>query len=95
MVLNRDIESVDIVRKMDHTAFKALSEYSPDEIQTRLETYYRFMFVRSPTERVMSVYRNKFHEVEPFYKVYGKKIMDLYHPDRRKVSFVYFYIFCL
>ena len=46
MVLNGDIESVDVVKKMDHTAFTKLSEYSPIEIKKRLRSYYRFMFVR-------------------------------------------------
>ena len=67
---------------MDHaTGFTYLSEYSPEEINLKLKTYFKFMFVRNPTERALSVYRNKFNEIETFYKLYGKKINSLYHKN--------------
>ncbi|XP_043189207.1 carbohydrate sulfotransferase 14-like isoform X1 [Amphibalanus amphitrite] len=37
-----------------------LSEYSAEEIRTRLNSYTSFMFVRHPLERLVSGYRNKF-----------------------------------
>ncbi|CAK8676935.1 carbohydrate sulfotransferase 14-like [Clavelina lepadiformis] len=70
------------LKNMDHKhGFKYLADYSDKEIEERLRTYYKFMFVRNPTERALSVYRNKFNEIESFYKVYGAKIMQLYHKE--------------
>ena len=81
------IENTDVVKKMDHSSgFKKLSDYTEEEVEFRLENYYKFMFVRSPSERVVSAYRNKFNEIEAFYKVYGKRIMDKFHPERSNVS---------
>ena len=72
---------------MDHAhGFTYLSDFSPKEIEMRLRTYFKFMFVRNPVERALSVYRNKFNEIESFYKVYGKKIMSMYHKDSPVVN---------
>ena len=73
--------------KMDHLhGFTFLNSFNDTEINRRLRTYFKFMFVRNPAERAISVYRNKFNDIEAFYKVYGKKIMSLYHKDSPKVS---------
>ncbi|XP_006816179.1 carbohydrate sulfotransferase 11-like [Saccoglossus kowalevskii] len=37
-----------------------LKEYSPQQIQYRLENYFKFIFVRHPLERMLSAYRDRF-----------------------------------
>ena len=79
--------------KMDHhCGFTFLNSFNESEIMRRLKTYFKFMFVRNPAERALSVYRNKFNEIESFYKVYGKKIMLMYHEESPMVSHCYIVI---
>ena len=40
--------------------FRRLSDYTPDEINLRLSTYYKFLFSRHPFERLAAAFRNKF-----------------------------------
>ncbi|XP_065656106.1 carbohydrate sulfotransferase 11 isoform X5 [Hydra vulgaris] len=60
--------------------FRKLSDYSPEEISLRLTTYYKFLFVRHPYERLVSTFRNKFVETKykTFKLIYGKYIMRKY-----------------
>eukprot|EP00795_Rhopilema_esculentum_P006647 gene6647-12188_t len=62
---------------------RPLSDYSSDEIIFRLSTYYKFMFVRNPIERLTSAFRSKFVEsrVAFFREVFGKYILERYRPD--------------
>ena len=63
---------------------RPLSDYSSDEIIFRLSTYYKFLFVRNPIERLTSAYRNKFVETElPYFKkIFGKYILQRYRPEK-------------
>lgn len=61
-VLSGRYASVDDIHKVDHTDFKFLSAYSPEEIHYRLENYFKFIFVRHPLDRLFSAWHNKFHE---------------------------------
>lgn len=63
---------------------RPLSDYSSDEIIFRLSTYYKFLFVRNPIERLTSAYRNKFVETErPFFKkIFGRYILQKYRPEK-------------
>ena len=44
----------------DRKHFKFLTQFSEDEIGFRLQTYYKFIFVREPFERLLSGYQDKF-----------------------------------
>ena len=47
--------------------------YSRDEIKSRLNTYYKFLVVRDPYERILSAYLDKFVHHDPeFLDIYGK-----------------------
>ncbi|RUS75971.1 hypothetical protein EGW08_016278 [Elysia chlorotica] len=75
------ISANDVHHKYDsHLTY--LSEFSDAEIQHRLRTYFKFMFVREPFERVLSAYRNKFaastRSSEYFKWKFGRKIIDKY-----------------
>ena len=61
-VLAGRYEKVEDIHKVDHTDFKFLSSYSPEEIEYRLKNYFKFMFVRHPLDRLFSAWHNKFHE---------------------------------
>lgn len=87
-LLYGQVDSIDQIKKMDHsTGFKKLSDYSQSEIEYRMTNYYKYMFVRDPSERIVSAYRNKFNEIQSFYQVFGKKIMDLYHPEKSRQTY--------
>ncbi|XP_070696490.1 carbohydrate sulfotransferase 11-like isoform X2 [Pempheris klunzingeri] len=56
---------------------RTLSEFSVPEINQRLRSYLKFIFVRDPFERLVSAYRNKFTRSynTAFHKRYGTKII--------------------
>uniref|UniRef100_A0A0P4WGY9 Carbohydrate sulfotransferase n=2 Tax=Scylla olivacea TaxID=85551 RepID=A0A0P4WGY9_SCYOL len=62
--------------------FIKLSDLKPSQIQHRLLTYTKFLFVRHPVERVISAFRNKFEmnytSSAYFKKRFGVKIMKKY-----------------
>lgn len=62
--------------------FRRLSDYTPDEISLRLSTYYKFLFVRHPFERLTAAYRNKFiyknNKNKFFSLIFGQFIMRKY-----------------
>ena len=58
-----------------------LSTYSKEERLHRLKTYYKFMFVRDPLDRLVSAYLDKFHpngQDKGFHKHYGTYIVKKY-----------------
>lgn len=57
---------------------RTLAEYSAAEINRRLRTYLKFVFVREPFERLVSAYRNKFTRSynTAFHRRYGTKIVQ-------------------
>ncbi|KAK3519497.1 hypothetical protein QTP70_032522 [Hemibagrus guttatus] len=64
---------------------RSLSEYSTAEINRRLRTYLKFIFVRDPFERLVSAYRNKFTRSynTAFHKRYGTKIVRRHRANPR------------
>ncbi|XP_059918334.1 carbohydrate sulfotransferase 11-like [Gadus macrocephalus] len=80
-------DPLDIPAHEAHVAgtLRTLSEYSTTEINRRLRSYLKFVFVREPFERLVSAYRNKFTRSynEAFHKRYGTKIVRRHRPDPR------------
>ncbi|XP_056451520.1 carbohydrate sulfotransferase 11-like [Gadus chalcogrammus] len=64
---------------------RTLSEFPAAEINRRLRSYLKFVFVREPFERLVSAYRNKFTRSynEAFHKRYGTKIIRRHRPGAR------------
>ncbi|XP_058486625.1 carbohydrate sulfotransferase 11-like [Solea solea] len=62
---------------------RTLSEYSTSQINQRLRSYLKFVFVREPFERLVSAYRNKFTRSynTAFHKRYGTKIVQRHRAD--------------
>lgn len=56
---------------------RSLADFSPAEINRRLRSYLKFLFVRDPFERLVSAYRNKFTRSynTAFHRRYGTKIV--------------------
>ncbi|KAL8600117.1 hypothetical protein ACOMHN_009724 [Nucella lapillus] len=53
-----------------------LSNFNEGERQYRLDNYFKFMFVREPFERLLSAWRNKFQNMNPYFrKNYGQSIV--------------------
>lgn len=80
----------DLPASMVHGEFskylRTLSTYSPEEIEHRVEKYYKFMFVRNPMERLLSAYHNKFtlKYNTYFHKAFGTKIIKRYRQNATK-----------
>ncbi|XP_061591056.1 carbohydrate sulfotransferase 11 isoform X2 [Cololabis saira] len=64
---------------------RTLSEFSTVEINQRLRSYLKFLFVREPFERLVSAYRNKFTRSynTAFHKRYGTKIIRRHRAEPR------------
>ncbi|XP_033098921.1 carbohydrate sulfotransferase 14-like isoform X2 [Anneissia japonica] len=69
--------------KMDHKKdLVFLDSFSQEEIDIKLKTYFKFMFVRNPIARLVSAYRNKFREnIVSFHKRYGVPIVRKYRKN--------------
>ncbi|XP_032223130.1 carbohydrate sulfotransferase 14 isoform X2 [Nematostella vectensis] len=58
-VLDGRDKNVNHIAKFDHKDFKFLEDLPPRAIQRRLDTYFKFVFVREPLSRLLSAYKNK------------------------------------
>ena len=72
--------------------FKFLNAYPRDEVEKMLKTYFKFVFVREPFERLLSAYLNKFYSGDPaFHKTYGRTIIKKYRrggkPEDKNITF--------
>ena len=63
--------------------WKLLAEYSEEEITLRLNTYFKFIFVREPLQRLLSAYKNKFIQLPG----YSAKIRQVIIQDLRPHDF--------
>ena len=77
-----DVTKSDDVVKVDHTSMYLLSTYTEQEVEYRLQNYFKFMFVRHPLDRLLSAYRNKFGEhFVDFEEKYGVYIVKNFRPN--------------
>ncbi|KPP58914.1 Carbohydrate sulfotransferase D4ST1-like [Scleropages formosus] len=86
-VLSGALQSVDVNVKMDHKSdLVFLADLEPEQIQHRLQHYFKFLFVREPMERLLSAYRNKFGEIEAYQRRYGVEIVKRYRKNVGRVA---------
>ena len=77
----------------DRKLFKFLHVYPRNDVDRMLKTYFKFVFVREPLERLLSAYLNKFHSLNETYypNVYGRGIIKRYrpggNPEHKNVTF--------
>lgn len=87
-----DMMSSDVHHSLQDTHLLRLSQFKPEEIRLRLDTYFKFVFVRHPLERVVSAYENKFATPQyPYFQTrFGKSIelilVDKYYIFRRRIA---------
>jgi len=60
--------------------YRFLYHYSDQEVKVRLQTYFKFLFVRDPFERLLSAYENKFTTRDPlalkYFQYYSNAIIQ-------------------
>jgi len=70
-----------------------LSEFSKEDIIHRLSTYYKFLFVRDPLERLLSAYKDKFSTYNKYTRYfqhrYGRAIIRKYRKNPSDVSLLH------
>ena len=76
----------------DARNFKFLGDYPMEEVDRILQTYFKFVFVREPFERLLSAYLDKFYSGDPdFHNNYGREIIKRYrpggNPEHKNVTF--------
>ena len=60
--------------------WKRLTNYTEEERNTRLKTYFKFMFVREPLHRMVSAYKNKFLRIPGYTEDIRKEIVRELQP---------------
>ena len=66
------------VHRRDQNRLKYLAEYSQAKIKTILQSYFKFIFVREPFERLLSAYKDKFIKGDEYIlNKYGREIVGL------------------
>lgn len=78
----------DVHHTLELKYLKTLDQYSKDEIEHRLKSYFKFVFVRHPFDRLVSAYRNKFNNSlnTVFPEIYGRQIIRNYRPNADNAS---------
>jgi Sulfotransferase family len=68
-----------------------LYSFSPVDIQNRLQTYFKFMFVRDPLDRLLSAYYDKFVRINGTYftERYGRRIITKYRRNATEESLAF------
>ena len=66
--------------------WKRLSNYTEEERSKRLKTYFKFVFVREPLQRLLSAYNNKFIQIPSYTSALRKKIIQALRPQDFKPS---------
>ena len=67
--------------------FKFLDAYPKDETEKMLKSYFKFVFVREPFERLLSAYLDKFYSGDrAFHKNYALTILSKYRPGVEPVD---------
>ena len=63
-----NITGKNIHSQFDEIGIKLLSWFSKDERELRLRTYFKFLVVRQPFERLVSAYRDKIETLKGFFE---------------------------
>ena len=61
--------------------WKRLSNYTEEERNERLKTYFKFVFVREPLQRLLSAYKNKLLQIPSYTKDLPKEIVQSLRPQ--------------
>ena len=69
---------------MKRLGLKSLNNFSPEEIKLKLKTYFKFLVVRQPLERLLSAYRDKFQRLSSRFHQY---VHEIYQYGEKNISF--------
>ena len=61
--------------------WKRLSNYTEEKRNERLKTYFKFVFVREPLQRLLSAYKNNFLQIPSYTKDLRKEIIQSLRPQ--------------
>lgn len=76
-----DLQSGDVHGAYDRY-LRYLDDYTESEIQEKIRTYKKMIFVREPFERLLSAYRNKFLDKGDYFRSrFGKRIIKKYRKN--------------
>ena len=64
--------------------WRRLTEYTEEERSHRLNTYFKFLFVREPIHRMLSAYKNKFLQLPGYTRALRKEIVQELRPESYK-----------
>jgi len=86
ILTNQSLQSpLDIPANDSHRqkVFRTLDTYTPEEVDLKLRSYLKFLFVRHPFERVLSAYRNKFQQNYSTYfqQRFGRQIIKRFRTN--------------
>ena len=70
-----DLKEYDVHLRLQSKYLTRLSRFPPQEIQGRIKSYFKFMFVRHPFERVVSGYEDKL--VNPKSRNYHRQTLGM------------------
>jgi dermatan 4-sulfotransferase 1 len=73
-------------RAFSDKILRRLSNYTSEEIQYRLNNYYKFMFVREPLERLVSAYRDKMFRDDEYVPMFAPVIIKKYRHSNQTDS---------
>ena len=72
----------------DPSNFKFLADYPQNESQQMMKSYFKFLFVREPFERILSAYIDKFFNYDPaFYSLWGPDIAPTRYVSGEETSY--------
>ena len=86
------------LRQLTHSIFRKLMQpvKTIEELREIQTTFFSFMTVRHPFERILSAYRDKFfvlkdtpnevNKAVKFYKLYGRRIIQNYRSENDSLS---------
>jgi len=61
--------------------WRRLSNYTEEEMNERLKTYFKFVFVREPLQRLLSAYKHKFIQTPSYTSKLRKEIVQALRPQ--------------
>ena len=79
-------EDPNAIEKFDRRGFEFLGDFSPSERDYMIKSYFKFMFVRHPLERLVSAYRHRVKETKrtDLHKIYAEQIVKKYRNIRER-----------
>ena len=88
LLLTDNVNTADATADAEQEQSRTLDSYTPEQIEYRLNHYFKFMFVRRPFERLLSAYIDTFIKSHSpnIRRKYGREILTRYRKDPSAMS---------